>query len=106
MSLYLSDQYRLAEGLGDFRERVEAATVGTAIAAFAAPPVSGTGQAQRIALANAIVHQPGYGLDTFAWVVVSRPTLNSADDVTDANIRQIVTQTFDVVAAQLMPGGP
>jgi hypothetical protein len=106
MSLSLEDQARLAGSQSDFRNRVEAASMGAAIAAFAAPPISGTGQAQRIGLANAIVRQPGYALDTFAWVVVSRPSLNTADDITDANIRQIVTQTFDVIAAQLMPGGP
>jgi hypothetical protein len=106
VTLGFDDQYRLAVLQSDFRQRVEAACVTQAIVSFSAPAISGVAQVQRVALANAILRESHFAVDTFAWVVVSRPQLNSPDTIADTQISNFIAAAFDNVAQQLMPGGP
>lgn len=103
----LANQYRLATEQQDFLQRIAAAAFGVAASAFAATPITGssgaaTQQAQRLALANAMIREPGYATVQFAWVVVSRPAPKNAEDLTDAFITSTITATFDAVAQQMI----
>lgn len=113
MSLDLATQHDYATAQTAFRGKVQAAMVSAAIAAFSAAPITGTGtagatQAQRITLANSIVKSAATGLDTFCWVVVTRPAFAAVDDLSnEIKISNAVMGAFDAVAAQLIPaGGP
>jgi hypothetical protein len=88
MILTLAEQYQQAVGQEEFREQIQAASVSQALASFSAPAVTGTGvQESRIALAEAILQNPRFAVDAFAWAVISRPILfNDAWLGVDGNI--------------------
>ena len=110
MTLDLATQQANAVENHEFRSRVEASSMDAAIASFSAAPITGTAQAQRVGLANAILKDSGFAVDAFAWVVVSRPNFNDVSELqNDAWINTAVTAAFDKVAQQLIApvaGGP
>jgi hypothetical protein len=109
MSLDLETQYRLAKVQPEFRNRVEAASVSVAITEFAAPPITGSGQVQRVTLANRILIDSTFAVDVCAWVVVSRGSVNAEADLTDQFIVTTLTASFDKIAQQVITlptGGP
>jgi hypothetical protein len=104
MAIPLADQYSLALTQGDFRARVGAALMATAIVAFSATPLAdATQQAQRELLASAVLQNVDTYLTQFAWIVVTRPGLGTVSDLTDTFIATTVEQVFDPAARQLIP---
>ena len=103
MTLAYEEQDRLAEKQDQgFRDRIPAGAFTAAVTAYGqAPNPDATKQAQRMALVNALVKDPGYGKTTFAWLVVSRPTVNTSADLTDAFIATTIGVSFDSIASQL-----
>jgi hypothetical protein len=105
VTLAFSEQNRLAEQQPEYRNRFAAGAFAAAVAAYGQTPnVDPVKQAQRMALVNALIRDPNYAAGTFAWVVVSRPTLNVETDITDTFIATTITNTFDTIASQLFIG--
>ena len=105
MTLAYEEQARLATAQPEFRDRICAGSFAAAVAAYAAVanpnPVK---QAQRMALVNAVIHDPKSSVQTFAWVVVALADVSTAAEITDALILSTIGTVFDGVAGQLFPG--
>lgn len=105
MALAYAEQFDLAENNQEFRNRVCAASFGLAVtaqgAAANADPVI---QGQRLTLAAAVVRDRAYAEVQFAYWLVTRPTVGSESDLTDAFIAaQLTVTVFDRVAQVMFP---
>jgi len=99
MALPYDRQATLATTQKDFLARVTAGAFAAALVAFgAAPNADPIKQKQRMALMNALIINPNYGVTTFAWVVVS---LASAEPIADSFIQSTLSAQFDNIASQL-----
>jgi hypothetical protein len=99
----LADQKSTAGDPG-FTNRIEPATVRAAFTQFTATANSdATIQAQRIALADKIVTQPGFAVPQFAYWITTQPGFTSVDAITDAQIGTQISNSFDQVAQMIMP---
>ena len=102
MTLPYDRQYTLAVVQKDFLARTSAGSFAAALAQFGANPnVDPIKQKQRMALVNALIDDATYKVNTFAWVVVSRPAVNTDADLTDTFIATTITNQFDNIASQL-----
>lgn len=106
MTLAYQDQYRLAMLQDDFANRVAAAVFAAAIAAFNATPLLEPKQTQRMTLVKQVVQNPLTASVTFKWLVVSQSSLTVEAGLTDAFIGQVVLNSFDVIAQQLISIAP
>lgn len=106
MTLKLEDQYRLATVQTDFRNRVSAASFATAVAAFGLPPLATAQQSQRMQLVRAVINQPNYATNPFAWLIVMQTGLTDESGLTDAFISQQCGAFFDPLAQFLFPVTP
>jgi len=108
VALPLLDQYRLAEKQEDFRDRIMAACVKTAIQAIdAAPNGDPVIQANRIRLAGSIIRQSSFAVTQFAYAVVASNDADPDNVQTDVYINQkINTARFDTIASQMFPATP
>ena len=105
MAIPLKDQFTQAVKQLDTRGRIAAALMSQAITSTTAPvnPTQAT-QDHRLEFASQIIADVERHLDPVAWFVVTRPSLNTVDDLNvDANITAILTQqAFDLIALQLV----
>jgi hypothetical protein len=105
MALALSDQYNLSVDAG-FNGRVRAAVFSAAVTMFNATPNNDpTKQGYRMALVNAVIKggpDVNMYVSTFAWTCVSRSSLTTVDDLTDAFLNTTcgTVGIFDAIAQE------
>jgi hypothetical protein len=103
VAIPLADQKSTAHDPG-FTNRVEPATVRVAWAKFTATANSdATIQTKRIALADAIIAQPGFATAQFSYLITTQAGFTSVDAITDAQIGTQVDNMFDQIAQMIMP---
>lgn len=105
MTLQLGDQFNLSVDPG-FNGRVRAAVFSAAVTMFnAAPNSDPVKQGYRMDLVNAVIKggpDVGMYVSTFAWTCVSRSSLSTVDDLTDAFLTTTCSTTaiFDAIAQE------
>ena len=105
MALQLIDQGAAVNDSG-FRLRVRAGCVKVSLIEFNAPPVSGSAQTQRIALAEAILRDPDYAVTQFCWLLVGLTQFTGIGDIDDNQVKNQIQNNFDQIAQMMMSGGP